>query len=211
MKLLNLNHSPYATRIRMQIRHKELPVELVAPDVPLRTPEFLARYPLGKVPVLVLDDGRSVGESVAIMRYLEAAFPEPSLLPANPEQVAFDCMLAGYADSHLAPALFPLFGAMLGRGSVDTAAQLAEVEGQLKKLENLLAQWQVGDARLTVGSICLSTVIAFTLEICGRLERPAVLEGLPHSERWWQSLQSIPVVEMTLDEMFSALQAFLQK
>ncbi len=211
MQLLNLDHSPYATRIRMQIRHKDLPVQVVAPDIPLRTPEFLARYPLGKVPVLVLEDGRSIGESVAIMRYLEARFPEPSLSPADAESLAFDAMLTGYADSHLAPALFPLFGAMLGRGSVDTAAQIADIEGQLKKLENLFEQWQVAEARLSLGSICLSTVIAFTVEICARFERPDLLAGLPRTAAWWQSLQAIPVVESTLDEMFAALQAFLKK
>ncbi len=211
MRLLNLDHSPYATRVRMQIRHKQLPVELAAPDLPLRTPEFLERYPLGKVPVLLLDDGRSVGESMAILRYLEAAFPEPSLLPASADQIAFDSMLAGYADSHLAPALFPLFGALMGNAKVDTDSRLADIEAQLRKLERLLAQWGVSEARLTLGAICLSTVLAFTLELCARFDRPAVLEGLPNTRLWWQSLQGFGVVESTLDEMLAALEVFLSQ
>jgi glutathione S-transferase len=42
-------------------------------------PDFLTLNPLGAVPVLELDDGTYVSESLAICRYLEARHPQPVL------------------------------------------------------------------------------------------------------------------------------------
>ncbi|MCB0197996.1 MAG: glutathione S-transferase N-terminal domain-containing protein, partial [Anaerolineae bacterium] len=57
MKLINLDHSPYAARIRIQIRKKNLPIEIIAPPLPLKSPEFMQKFTLGKIPLLELDDG----------------------------------------------------------------------------------------------------------------------------------------------------------
>ena len=45
-----------------------------------RQPPFLAKNPLGGLPVLELDDGTCIAESVAICRYFEELHPEPPLL-----------------------------------------------------------------------------------------------------------------------------------
>lgn len=50
---------------------------------------FRRLSPLGKLPVLELDDGRVLGESRAISRYLEHLFPEPNLMGADPVEMAF--------------------------------------------------------------------------------------------------------------------------
>ena len=71
MKLYNLDHSPYATRVRMQIHKKGLEIAIEPPPDALGTPEFLARFPMGKIPVLELDDGSQLPDSWVIMDYLE--------------------------------------------------------------------------------------------------------------------------------------------
>lgn len=53
-----------------------------------RTAEFLARNSLGQVPVLELDDGTIVTESVAICRYLEGLQPAPALFGSDPKDSA---------------------------------------------------------------------------------------------------------------------------
>jgi len=45
-----------------------------------KTPDYLARNSLGEVPVLELDDGQVISESLAICRYFEVLYPEPSLM-----------------------------------------------------------------------------------------------------------------------------------
>jgi glutathione S-transferase len=44
-----------------------------------KSPEFVAKNSLGQVPLLELDDGRMLSESVAICRYLEELYPTPAL------------------------------------------------------------------------------------------------------------------------------------
>jgi glutathione S-transferase len=54
-----------------------------------KTPEFLKKNPSGKIPVLELDDGRCISESVAICRYLESLQPEPNLFGNDPFELSF--------------------------------------------------------------------------------------------------------------------------
>ena len=84
VKLYNLDHSPYATRVRMQIYKKGLDLEILPAPAALRTPEFMARFPMGKIPVLELDDGRQVPDSWVIMEYLEDCQAGESLRPQDP-------------------------------------------------------------------------------------------------------------------------------
>ena len=49
-----------------------------------RQPEFLRKNPLGGLPVLELDDGSCLTESLAIMEYLEELHPKPSMIGSTP-------------------------------------------------------------------------------------------------------------------------------
>ncbi|MAM88488.1 MAG: glutathione S-transferase [unclassified Hahellaceae] len=53
-----------------------------------RTPEFRAISPFGLVPVLELDDGTHIAETLAICRYFEELQPEPPLYGRNPKEKA---------------------------------------------------------------------------------------------------------------------------
>jgi glutathione S-transferase len=50
-----------------------------------RQPDFLAKNPAGKIPVLEMDDGGFLPESAAIVEYLEERFPEPPMIGVTPE------------------------------------------------------------------------------------------------------------------------------
>lgn len=49
-----------------------------------RHPDYLKINPQGQVPALVLDDGRTIIQSLAIIEWLEETIPKPALLPADP-------------------------------------------------------------------------------------------------------------------------------
>ena len=51
-------------------------------------PEFLQLNPMGRLPVLQLDDGTALAESLAICRYLEALYPQPALFGEGAQQAA---------------------------------------------------------------------------------------------------------------------------
>lgn len=74
--------APNPRRVRLFLAEKGVSVPEVR--VPLRerahkSPEHMARNPLGQVPTLELDDGTHLSETVSICRYLESLHPEPPL------------------------------------------------------------------------------------------------------------------------------------
>jgi len=76
------NPAPNPRRVRIFAAEKGIalslrPVSLLAREH--KTAEHLARNPVGQTPVLALDDGTAISESVAICRYLEALHPSPPL------------------------------------------------------------------------------------------------------------------------------------
>jgi glutathione S-transferase len=84
MKLLDFALAPNPKKVRVYLKEKgiEMPIEPV--DVMSgqnRTPEFLKTVnPLGGLPVLVLDDGSHLTESLAMIEYLEETHPTPPML-----------------------------------------------------------------------------------------------------------------------------------
>ncbi len=71
-----------AKRVRIFISEKgiEIPREVIELGKDTRTPEFRRLNSLGEVPVLELDDGQIITESMAICRYLDLAYPETPLM-----------------------------------------------------------------------------------------------------------------------------------
>ena len=81
MKLLGVDASPYARKVRIVLEEKHIPYEYVrarasVPGSPV--PEY---NPLAKVPVLVTDKGKAIYDSPVIVDYLDALVPEPRLIP----------------------------------------------------------------------------------------------------------------------------------
>ena len=91
MKLYDDARAPSPRRVRMFAAEKGLSIPLAAVDIAAggtQSPAFLEVNPLGEVPVLELDDGTRITESLAICRYLEASHPEPNLLGRDPRETA---------------------------------------------------------------------------------------------------------------------------
>ena len=89
MKLYDFAPAPNPRRVRIFLAEKGVEVPTVQVDIPKaehRTPAFRAKNPLGRLPVLELDDGRCLSESVAICRYFEERHPEPPLMGRDAEE-----------------------------------------------------------------------------------------------------------------------------
>jgi glutathione S-transferase len=80
--------SPRRLRIFLAEKGIEAPYERLAIHEENRTPEFREKNPLSTMPVLELDDGTCISESVAICRYFEELHPDPPLFGATPEEKA---------------------------------------------------------------------------------------------------------------------------
>jgi glutathione S-transferase len=90
--------SPYGRAVMATCLEKGAPYRLT-PVIPgqHRAPEHLARHPFGRVPAID-DDGFSLYETQAILRYIDASRPEPPLTPADPKAAARMNQMIGIID-----------------------------------------------------------------------------------------------------------------
>jgi glutathione S-transferase len=85
MKLIASNTSPFARKVRIVLAEKNIPCEFIV-DIPWNADTDVPKFnPLGKVPVLLRDDGDSLYDSRVIVEYLEQVKPWPMLIPAEAE------------------------------------------------------------------------------------------------------------------------------
>ncbi len=83
MKLYDSKSAPNPRRVRIFMVEKGIEIPTVQVDLAggeNRKSPFIDKNPMGGVPVLELDDGTWLAESVAICRYLEALHPDPPLM-----------------------------------------------------------------------------------------------------------------------------------
>ena len=96
MKLYYFMVAPNPTKVRLYLAEKrglggELPVEAVVVNLgegEQKSPEHLARNPMGNLPVLELEDGSFLTESLVIIEYLEECHPEPPMIGRDPAERA---------------------------------------------------------------------------------------------------------------------------
>jgi len=150
MKLIGSPNSPFARKVRVMLLEKGLPFEWVsdlpfAPDT--RVPQF---NPLGKVPVLVTDAGRTLFDSRVTVEYLETLPPRDALIPAQDEvriEVRrWEALADGCSDAQ-AVIVFERRRPDPAQRSADWIAwQMRKIERSLEEMSRELAgrDWCVG-------------------------------------------------------------------
>lgn len=127
MKLYNYWRSSASWRVRIALAYKNIPYEYVAvnilPSVKAQNaPDYQKLNPMQQVPTLVLDDGRQLAQSIAILEYLEEVAPRPSLLPADPYLRARARQLAELVNAGIQPFQ-----------NLPTMARISELGGDAKE------------------------------------------------------------------------------
>ncbi len=103
MELYSFASCPFAQRTRMALIEKGLNCTLTEIDLYDRPAWFASVSPYGKVPVL-RHDGVTVYESAIINQYLDEAFPQPPLMPADPAGRARARIWMDHCDTRFLPA-----------------------------------------------------------------------------------------------------------
>ena len=91
MKIYETKTAPTPRRVRFFLAEKDIPMEYVQVDIQggeNLSPAMRSRNPMAKVPVLELDDGTCINESVSICRYFEELHPENPLMGTTPLEKA---------------------------------------------------------------------------------------------------------------------------
>jgi maleylpyruvate isomerase len=190
----------------MQIYYKLLPVEIVPPPGGLGSAEIRLKNPIGKIPVLDLGE-QSLGESWAIMEFLESIFPTPAMLPSDPYARASLQALVRFTDLYLAPAMFPLFRALRAPMDADSIrSNLSALLMQLNTLEILLARKATSiDCPFDLADAALLPVLWYAQLLAKHFGSPDCIAGLPNTLRWWQLTTATPAAARVLAEMEDGL------
>ena len=91
MKLYFFPFAPNPTKVRTYLAEKRIEVEKVVVNLregAQREPGFLAKNPLGKLPVLELENGTLINESLPIIEYFEELHPDPPMWGTTPSERA---------------------------------------------------------------------------------------------------------------------------
>jgi glutathione S-transferase len=140
LKIYGALLSPFVRKVRCVLTEKEIPYELVATNPFDKSADFVRRSPLGRIPALEDEQGRSLADSTVITEYLEERFPTPALFPRDPYERARVRWFDEYADGGMAPSLTAkiffqrVISAKLIKGGCDEAI----VQKALKELPTFL-------------------------------------------------------------------------
>jgi glutathione S-transferase len=211
MKLYSANLSPYASRARVAVYAKGLPVEIMPPPGGLKSSEYLAITPMGKVPCLMLDDGGIVPESSTIIEYLEDAFPDKPLRPRGAEAAARVRLIGRVGELYVMEPLHHLFDHVdpTKRDQVRVDALVAELDAGLGHLDGFLS----GDAfaagpDLTMAD-CELVPVLFYVGALGPAFGQDLISKHPKIAAYVKSSASHPAVAKVLGELGVALQTFM--
>lgn len=76
--------SPFVRKVRAVLAEKKIAYELIPANPFEKSEAFLARSPLGRIPALEDEQGRTLADSSVIAEYLEERFPDPPPFPRDP-------------------------------------------------------------------------------------------------------------------------------
>ncbi|MGH6706810.1 MAG: glutathione S-transferase family protein [Sphingomicrobium sp.] len=166
MILYGSTMSPFVRKVAAFAAEKGVEHELKATTLADPDPEFRAASPFRKMPALVDGDYR-LADSSAIIHYLEAKYPEPALIPADPELRGRTIWFDEFADTILfacgAKMFFnrvvaPRFLGRDGDLSIADTAEREELPPILDYLEGVIPDsgYLVGD-RLTLSDIAVAS------------------------------------------------------
>ena len=154
---LDTKRAPNPRKLRLYLAEKGLDLPIKQLDLRAgeqRTPEFLKKNPFAGVPILELDDGTVIAESLAIMEYLEEIYPDPPLIGADPVTRALVRMWERRVEIGV---YLPASRMVLSKGEVSEharktlVARLALVNDGLQGREWVAGHFSIADIMLLIG------------------------------------------------------------
>lgn len=198
MKIYNSSMAPNPRRVRVFLAEKGIQVPYEDIDIAKgvnRQAEFRKKNPMAGVPVLELDDGTCIAESVAICRYFEELHPEPPLFGVGAKERASVDMWNRRMEFNVLQPIADSFRQRheFFKGRIRQCPDYAEVQRQnaedsLKWLDSELAnrRFIAGD-KFTIADITALIAIDF-----GRISKIAIQPDQKNLARWHAEVSARP-------------------
>jgi glutathione S-transferase len=198
MKLYEFTQAPNPRRVRIFLAEKGITVpneQVNLGSADNRKPEFLAKNPMGGVPVLELDDGTFIAESVAICRYFEETHPEPRLMGVDAKDKAVVEMWQRRMEFEILSNTAGSFRntSEFFKGRIPQVAEYGAVckNAALKRLEWL--DKELGNREFVAGSrYSIADITALVGIDFGRTTGIKISPEQKNLTRWYQAVSSRP-------------------
>lgn len=210
--------SPFVQRVLMTARAKGHELELRMPpgEGGMRSPEFQAISPMGRIPLLELDDGTHICESEAIAAYLDETLSGPALLPADAlrrarvrELIALALLEVG---TGLRPLMIHLVFKMGDAPDVVNAAraQLGKGLDALDRLIDRAGPWAMGEP-LTAADCALVPVLGLAHVVDAQAGTATAVAERGALAAYYRRACAQPLARRSADEMAQGFAAILAR
>ena len=198
MKLYDARTAPNPRRVRIFLAEKSISVPVEQVDIVSaqnRSAEFRAKNAMGTLPVLELDDGTTIAESVAICRYFEELQPEPPLLGTDAKDRALVEMWQRRMEYEVFLPVTQVFrnGHAFFKGRIPQVPEYGEV---CRKHAELRLEWLDGvlaDRPFVAGELySIADITALCAIDFGRVSNIRVTPEQPNLARWHAAVSSRP-------------------
>ena len=199
MILYDYPGGPNPRRVRIFLAEKGISVPMETVDIlnrRNRQPDFLEKNPTGGIPILELDDGTCISESVAICRYFEELHPEPPLFGTGAKQRAIIEMWLRRVELNLMVPIgmvwvhgHPLTAKLIQQIPEAAAQNRVRTAMGYRLLNDQLAEndFIAGDAYSVVDAVALATY-----DFGAGLVGVPPEDGLTHLARWHAAVSARP-------------------
>lgn len=211
MKLYTGDLSPYSAKVRMQIY--AMGINNIEFELPVSF--YLGKLgeisPIGRIPVLEVDDG-VIPESEVIAEYLDEVYPEKSLAGDTPRQRANVRLLSRIADIYLMNNIFMALPQIPRASRVDAIRDLfaAQITRGMGALERHLADDKfAAGPELTRADCTLTPALWMCENTVPRLDVPNPIDSTERVAGYWSRIRSNKHAAKILAEMDRGMQARL--
>ncbi|MEL6966405.1 MAG: glutathione S-transferase [Pseudomonadota bacterium] len=199
MKLFDGGQAPNPRRVRIFLAEKGMEVPLEPVDMSAlghQSDSIARRNPLKRLPVLELDDGRVLSESVAICRYFEELQPEPPLMGVDAFDKAHVEMWQRRMEMHLLLLVANVFRHAHPAMAEWEVPQIKEFSEANRSKVMASLDWLNGELsdrafvageRFTIADITAMIAVDFM-----KPARLALADHHGHVQRWYESVKARP-------------------
>jgi glutathione S-transferase len=198
MILHDLAAGMHPRRVRIFLAEKGISIERREVDAAggaNATPDFLRLNPLGKLPVLELDDGTAIAESLAICRYLEALNPDPPLMGRTAREVADIEMWTLRMDHELSQmiALAFIHSSDFYRGRIEQIPEVASwARGRALETMNWLNHELSGRRHIAGEDYTIADIVAQSAFVLGKAVGLRIPPDMTNLSRWFTEVTARP-------------------